>query len=269
VQEAWGHVYEEPSDNELEVTKQLVNDRDDNSDDVLEGPFPPQVDNLSVHTEPQSPSSSQSSALSSQYATPSATALSLPSYHSPEAESRYSDSGFTPGPHHSGCKTKEINYVVSDKDEIAFDEAYAEGVKLYILSATDRGEPRSYREAKSLNNPDSKHWIEVVQTKLKSLQGHGTWEVVPRPEGKQIITCKWVWRVKIHEDGSIEHYKACLVARGFTQTHGVNFNETFAPVTRLDNLRLLIAHAVQNDWEFCQIDVKTTYLYGDLKEEGF
>jgi len=150
----------------------------------------PSVDNLSIRTEPQSPGSSQSSALSSQHATPSTTALSLPSYHSPEPESLYSDSGFTPGPRRLGHKTKEINYVVSDEDEIAFDEAYAEGVKLYISSATNRGEPCSYREATSPNNPDSKQWIEAVQTELKSLQGHGTWEIVPRPEGKCIVTCK-------------------------------------------------------------------------------
>jgi hypothetical protein len=83
------------------------------------------------------------------------------------------------------------------------------------------------------------------------------------------VSCKWVWRIKIHEDGSIERYKARLVARGFTQTRGVDFNETFAPVTRLDNLRLLISHAVQKNWEFRQIDVKSAYLYGDLEEEVY
>ena len=69
--------------------------------------------------------------------------------------------------------------------------------------------------------------------------------------------------------GSIERYKARLVARGFTQTRGVDFNETFAPVTRLDTLRLLVANAVQHNWEFRQIDVKTAYLYGDLDEEVY
>jgi hypothetical protein len=70
----------------------------------------------------------------------------------------------------------------------------------------------------------------------------------------------WVWRIKTKPDGSVERYKARLVARGFTQTRGVDYNETFAPVTRLDTLRLLAATAAQREWEFRQIDIKTAYL---------
>jgi len=264
VQDRWRTAFEDPSDDERDVEKDLFNFGND------ELPFPPKLDNLAMDSKLSSSSSSESSVPNSPVATPSSAAFSLPSYHSPEPESLYSDSEFETEPRHSERKqAKQINYVVSDDDMVAFDEAYAEGVKLYISSATDRGEPRSYREATSPKNPDSEHWIEAIQTELKSLQDHGTWELVPRPEGKHIVSCKWVWRIKIREDGSVERYKARLVARGFTQTRGVDFNETFAPVTRLDNLWLLIANAVENDWEFRQIEVKTAYLYTKLDEEVY
>jgi hypothetical protein len=126
-----------------------------------------------------------------------------------------------------------------------------------------------YREAVDPANPDSPLWIAAVEAELKSLQDHGTWKVVPRPEGKRIVSCKWVWRIKTKPDGTVERYKARLVARGFTQTRGVDYNETFAPVTRLDTLRLLAATAAQREWEFRQIDIKTAYLYGELEEEVY
>ena len=102
-----------------------------------------------------------------------------------------------------------------------------------------------------------------------SLREHGTWEYIPRPKDKPIVSCKWVWHVKVKSDGSVERFKARLVARGFTQTRGVDYNETFAPVTRLDTLRLLTAMAVQKDWEFRHLDIKTAYLHRDLEEEVY
>ena len=130
-------------------------------------------------------------------------------------------------------------------------------------------EPRSYKEAVDPNNPNSPEWIAAINAELDSLRGHGTWEYVPRPKDKPIISCKWVWRVKVKSDGSVERFKACLVTRGFTQTRSIDYNKTFAPVTRLDTLRLLTAMAVQNDWEFRHLDVKTAYLHGDLEEEVY
>jgi hypothetical protein len=151
---------------------------------------------------------------------------------------------------------------------ITLDAAYNESVELFV-TATSHGEPRSYREAVDPVNPDSPLWIAAVEAELKSLQDHGTWKVIPPPEGKHIVSCKWVWRIKTKPDGSIECYKARLVAQGFTQTRGVDFNETFTPVTRLDTLRLLAATAAQREWEFRQIDIKTAYLYGELEEEVY
>jgi hypothetical protein len=200
--------------------------------------------------------------------TPSSIAIDLSDHYvSPDSESQHSDSSLPSEPRRS-TRIKEANLVASDDDMAALDAAYNESVELFV-TATSHGEPRSYREAVDPANPDSPLWIAAVEAELKSLQDHGTWKVVPRPEGKRIVSCKWVWRIKTKPDGSVERYKARLVARGFTQTRGVDYNETFAPVTRLDTLRLLAATAAQREWEFRQIDIKTAYLYGELEEEVY
>ena len=108
-----------------------------------------------------------------------------------------------------------------------------------------------------------------MKDEIASLQKHETWEVVPHPPNQNIVSCKWVYRLKYNADGKVTRFKARLVARGFTQVFGVDYTETFAPVTRLETIRMLFALAVQKDWEVCQIDVKTAYLYGDLDEEIF
>ena len=102
---------------------------------------------------------------------------------------------------------------------------------------------------------------------IKSLEKMGTWEAVPLPEGRKTISCKWVYRIKRDADGNPTRYKARLVARGFSQVHGLDYDETYAPVTRLETIRLLLGIAAAKDWEIRQIDVKSAYLYGDLDEE--
>ena len=150
-----------------------------------------------------------------------------------------------------------------------FDHAYNKSVKLFVSSATSDGEPLSYREATHSENPQSPYWIKAIKAELKSLEDHGTWKIVPKPKKGYIISCKWVWRIKTNADSSVERYKARLVACGFSQSKGINFNKIFAPVTRLDTLRLLVANAVQHNWEFRQIDVKTAYLYGELEDKVY
>ena len=97
--------------------------------------------------------------------------------------------------------------------------------------------------------PQSEEWFKAEAKEITSLESRGTWEIVPHPKDTNVISCKWVYRVKYGADSEVTHYKARLVARGFTQIHGLDYSETFAPVTRLETLQLLLAMAVKKDWE--------------------
>ena len=96
-----------------------------------------------------------------------------------------------------------------------------------------------------------------------------TWEVVPLPFGKKAVGCKWVHTKKHHADGTLERYKSRLVAHGFTQSYGVDYFETFAPVAKMETVRILIALAAQSRWTILQFDVKNAFLHGDLTEEVY
>ena len=89
------------------------------------------------------------------------------------------------------------------------------------------------------------------------------------PPCQSIVGCRWVYKIKIKADGSVERYKACLVAKGFTQEYGIDYEEIFAPITHLTSIRCLIAVATVHRWSFYQIDVKNAFLNGDLQEEVY
>jgi len=144
------------------------------------------------------------------------------------------------------------------------EAAYLQNVELFAsISLPD--EPRTYREA--ADSPEADHWRKAMDDEISSLTQMKTWEVVPRPEDRETVESKWVYRIKHNANGEIARYKARLVAKGYTQVSGLDFNETYAPVTRLETIRLLFGLAVEKDWEIRQIDVKTAYLNGDLDEE--
>jgi len=89
---------------------------------------------------------------------------------------------------------------------------------------------------------------------------------VPLPKGRKPVSCKWVFKIKHGVDGEVERYKAKLVAKGFTQTFGVDYNKTFAPIVKFVSIRCIFALAAIEDMEIHQMDVKTAFLNGDLKE---
>lgn len=103
-----------------------------------------------------------------------------------------------------------------------------------------------YEEAKRLS--DWPKWQEDIPAELQSLEANKTWSVVERPKDTNVVSSKWVLRIKKNAASEIEKYKARLVARGFTQIHGIDYYETYAPVARLASFRLLLAMANRNGW---------------------
>ena len=108
-----------------------------------------------------------------------------------------------------------------------------------------------------------------MSEELVALQRTGTWELVPLPAHAVPIICKWVYKIKTKADGSIEQYKARLVARGFQQSYGRDYEETFAPVAHMTTVRALIAVAAIRSWIISQLDVKNAFLHGDLHKEVY
>ena len=125
-------------------------------------------------------------------------------------------------------------------------------------------EPWSYGEAK-----EKKVWRDACKEEIKSIEKNNTWTLVDLPSTCKAIGLKWVFKVKKNADGSINKYKARLVAKGYIQKHGVDFDEVFAPVARIETVRLIIGMAASHRWELHHLDVKTAFLYGELKEEVY
>ena len=125
-------------------------------------------------------------------------------------------------------------------------------------------EPHTSREAST--NP---LWQQAMADELDTLHKTHTWDMTTLPLSKSAVGCKWVYKIKTWANGSIECYKARLVARGFTQEYGIDYEETFAPVARLTSVRSLLAVAVVRHWHLFQMDVKNTFLNGDLLEEVY
>ena len=95
------------------------------------------------------------------------------------------------------------------------------------------------------------------------------WDVVPRPEGKSIVTSKWIYKIKHAADRGIEKYKTIFVARGFSQKEGIDYEETFSPVARYTSIRSVLSLAIVMKSKIHQMDVKTTFLNGVVKEEVY
>jgi Reverse transcriptase (RNA-dependent DNA polymerase) len=106
-----------------------------------------------------------------------------------------------------------------------------------------------------------------MDCKIATLECTGTWATVPRPPGKNIIGLKWVFRIKHNTDGSVEKYKARLVARGFTQVFSEDYYDTFSPVAKLSSFRTILALAVCHDWDIESFDFNSAYLNGKLGED--
>jgi hypothetical protein len=125
-------------------------------------------------------------------------------------------------------------------------------------------EPTCYEEAVS-----DASWRSAMLDEMDAIARNGTWTLVHLPPGKSAISTKWIFKEKTGVDGQVLRRKARLVARGFEQQHGLDYEEVFAPVVKWATLRTLLAIASQHQYPIYHLDVKTAFLYGLLKEEVY
>ena len=131
----------------------------------------------------------------------------------------------------------------------------------FIATVSQDIESTSYIEATS--HP---HWKEAMQSELAALDANHTWSLTFLPHGKKPIGCRWVYKIKRHSNGTIEHFKAGLVAKGYTQLEGLDYHDTFSPTAKMITVHCLLALAAAQNWSLHQLYVNNAFLHGDLHE---
>eukprot|EP00794_Sanderia_malayensis_P016556 gene16556-biopygen13988 len=133
------------------------------------------------------------------------------------------------------------------------------------ITFTDYDEPSNFNEA--INSKHSSQWKDAITSEYESLKKNDTWELVHLPKGKNLVGNKWVFKVKRNADNTVNRFKARLVAQGFSQKEGSDYNEVFAPVARYNSIRTILSLVNALSLDLHQMDVKTAFLNGKLQEE--
>ena len=105
-----------------------------------------------------------------------------------------------------------------------------------------------------------------MNSEIESMYSNKIWELVEPPDGVKVVGCKWIYKMKRGTDGKVKTFKVRLVAKGYTQKEGIDYEETFSPVDMLKSIRILLSIAAHMDYEIWQMDVKTAFLNGSLEE---
>ncbi|KAI3701767.1 hypothetical protein L6452_27096 [Arctium lappa] len=152
----------------------------------------------------------------------------------------------------------QVYLVEGSRDEIGSQFSYCYSIE---------EDPKSFDEA--MKSQDIAFWKEAINDEMDSIMGNNTWVLSDLPAGCKPLGCKWIFKRKMKSDGSIDKFKARLVIQGFRQREGIDYFDTYAPVARISTIRLLIALGAINNLVIHQMDVKTTFLNGDLEEEVY
>ena len=131
----------------------------------------------------------------------------------------------------------------------------------------ENDEPSTYEE--SLNSSESDQWLKAMKSEMDSMYTNQVWTLVDQPEGLKPIGCKWIFKKKTNMEGNVITYKARLVAKGCRKKQGVDYDETFSSVAMLKSIRILLSIFAHYDYEIWQMDVKITFLNGNLTEEVY
>nr|GFB47155.1 Gag-Pol polyprotein [Tanacetum cinerariifolium] len=167
---------------------------------------------------------------------------------------------------HRWTKDHPLEQVIGDPSQSVRTRRQLEsdGEMCMFALIVSRTEPKNIKEAMA-----DFTWIESMQEELHQFDRLYVWELVDIPLCKNIINMKWLWKNKRDEENIVIRNKSRLVAKGYAQKEGVDFEESFAPVARLEAVRLFIAYDAHKSFTVYQMDVKTTFLYGPLKEEVY
>jgi len=125
-------------------------------------------------------------------------------------------------------------------------------------------DPTSFKEA--MKSEHSSECYNAMKDEMKSMSTNDVWDLVEIPDRAKTVGCKWVYKTKRDSKGNVERFKARLVAKGFTQREGIDYNETFSPISTKDSFMIIMALVAHYDMELHQMDVKTAFLNGDLHE---
>ena len=112
-------------------------------------------------------------------------------------------------------------------------------------------------------------WKDAMIEEYQLIMKNDVWDVVPRPEGKSVVTSKWIYKIKHAADGSTEKYKERFVARGFSHKEGIDYEETFAPIAKYTSIISVLSLAAVMKWKIHQMDVKISFLNGVVEEEVY
>ncbi|KAK1652494.1 hypothetical protein QYE76_070299 [Lolium multiflorum] len=135
-------------------------------------------------------------------------------------------------------------------------------VQPYAAPPPTTGEPKNISEA--LTDTKCKS---AMQEEYNALLANNTWHLIPPSFKRNVIGCKWVYRIKKNVDGTIDRYKSRLVAKGFKQRYDIDYEDTFSPVVKIATVRIVLSISVSRGWSLRQLDVKNAFLHGVLEEE--
>jgi Reverse transcriptase (RNA-dependent DNA polymerase) len=134
-----------------------------------------------------------------------------------------------------------------------------EGLEIaYNATVKDERVPCTYAEA--MSHPNADEWCKATDAEIQAQLNNGTWELVELPAGEKTIGCRWVFHIKLNSDGSIERYKVCLVAKGYNQRRGIDFDEIFAPTACWATLHTILAQGAISGTYIESIDISNAYL---------
>ncbi|KAH9714963.1 Integrase catalytic domain-containing protein [Citrus sinensis] len=149
----------------------------------------------------------------------------------------------------------------------AISDDYVVYLQEHDFDADSSSDPITFQEAISCS--ESSSWIHAMHDEMTSMYHNGVWDLVELPDGCRPIGCKWVFKTKRDARGQVERYKARLVAKGFSQREGIDYTETYYPVSTKDSFRIIMALVAHFNLELHQMDVKTTFLNGSLSEDVY